>query len=309
MKIKEYLDFAAEKYYRGEPIISDEEFDALAEQYGYLTIGNKHPNGIAHAFQMYSLKKYYPEDQVPFHGISTIKLDGAAVSALYVDGNLTLGLTRGDGTRGQDITPHLSYLICNQLPTDKPPHILQVVGEVVAKKTIPNARNYAAGALNLKNVEEFKLREVEFIAYGLQPYLSSSYEEDINLLYKWGFYTVLNTDLLEYPSDGLVVRIDNNKEFKKLGYTSHHPRGAYALKDRKEGVVTRLKHVIWNVGRSGVVSPVAILDPINIDGAEVSRATLHNIKYIQALELEEGCKVRVIRSGDIIPRIVEKVAE
>ena len=89
-----------------------------------------------------------------------------------------------------------------------------------------------------------------------------------------------------------------------MGYTSHHPRGAYALKEQQEIQQTILKDVIWQVGKSGQVSPVAILEPVEIGGAIVRRATLHNIAYIEDLGLEIGCGVEVIRSGEIIPRIV-----
>ncbi|MBT5638227.1 MAG: DNA ligase, partial [Candidatus Peribacter sp.] len=88
---------------------------------------------------------------------------------------------------------------------------------------------------------------------------------------------------------------------------SKHPRGAFALKEQAEGVETTLIDVVWQLGKSGVVSPVAILDPIEIGGATVSRATLHNIEYIRDLNLEIGCRVSVIRSGEIIPRIIGRV--
>ena len=110
-----------------------------------------------------------------------------------------------------------------------------------------------------------------------------------------------------FPNDGKVVRLDTNSYFEQLGYTSHHPRGAFALKTRQAGVVTRLLDVEWNVGKSGAVSPVAILEPCVIGEATVSRATLHNMGYIEALGLEIGCNVEVIRSGEIIPRIVKRV--
>ena len=92
-----------------------------------------------------------------------------------------------------------------------------------------------------------------------------------------------------------------------MGYTAHHPRGAFALKEQKDWVITELLDVVWQVGKSGVVSPVAILEPVEVGDALVSRATLHNIEYIRALNLEIGCSVEVIRSGEIIPRIVRRV--
>lgn len=307
MSISSYLDYAAKCYYEGNPILSDEEFDALAEQHKYLSVGSKHANGIAHAYRMYSLAKVYPGEALPFsNGIRTVKLDGAAISLLYVSGVLTLGLTRGDGIRGQDITSLVKLLnIPTSIETKLP--LIQITGEVVAPSTIKNARNYVAGALNLKSKEEFLERDLTFYAYGVQPYIYATFEESMQQLESWTFSTVFTSDVSRYPTDGFVVRMNSNKAFENAGYTSHHPRGAYALKEQKEGVITTLEKVIWNVGRSGVVSPVGLLTPVDIDGATVSRATLHNMKYIEALGLEEGCTVKVIRSGDIIPRIIERL--
>ena len=122
-----------------------------------------------------------------------------------------------------------------------------------------------------------------------------------------GFSTVIESDWHEYPDDGIVFRVDNYTDFERMGYTSHHPRGAYALKSIQTGEITKLLDVVWNVGKSGVVAPTAVLDPVEIDGANVSRATLHNMRYITDLRLEIGCMVEVIRSGEIIPKIVRRV--
>ena len=99
----------------------------------------------------------------------------------------------------------------------------------------------------------------------------------------------------------------SERRVRKLGHTAHHPRGAFAKKVRQEGVVTKLLDVVWQVGKSGNVSPVGILEPVNIGGATVSRATLHNIAIIEDLGLEIGCMVEVIRAGEIIPQIVARV--
>jgi NAD-dependent DNA ligase len=122
-----------------------------------------------------------------------------------------------------------------------------------------------------------------------------------------GFYAITHFDATGYPTDGEGFRIDSYEAFYRLGYTAHHPRGAFALKEQKEGVITELLDVVWQVGKSGVVSPVAILKPVEVGDALVSRATLHNIEYIRSLNLEIGCSVEVIRSGEIIPRIVRRV--
>ena len=185
--------------------------------------------------------------------------------------------------------------------------MIQVRGEVVSPKEIPNARNYAAGALGLKSLTEFATRPLTFVAYDALPRQASHYEGSMTVLRMMGLKVVTHFDSSNYPTDGLVYRLKNSVEFERLGYTSKHPRGAFALKERAEGVETTLIDVVWQLGKSGVVSPVAILDPIEIGGATVARATLHNIEYIRDLNLEIGCRVSVIRSGEIIPRIIGRV--
>ncbi len=312
--LKEVLDKAAEAYYKGFPTMSDSEFDKLALLIGYEEVGlSSEDNRFQHLHQMYSLQKVFSNEvstKDPFNSykgavVVTPKLDGAAVSLLYVNGQLLRALTRGDGKKGLDITNHISTLVPQTIIGSR--ELTQITGEVVAPKTIKNARNYAAGALNLKDTNEFRNRDLKFIAYGLQESWCDLWSQDLNFLKINRFSTVMDSDWSEYPDDGLVFRIDNNKEFETRGYTSHHPKGAYALKQIQSGVITTLKDVVWNVGKSGVVAPVAHLEPVEIDGAVVSKATLHNMRYIVDMGLEIGCQVEVIRSGEIIPRIVRRV--
>jgi len=221
-----------------------------------------------------------------------------------VGGILSLALTRGDGKLGRDITDKIATLVPLEIAT---PGVVQVTGEVMAPRSITNSRNFAAGSLNLKDLEEFKTRPLVFVAYDLIEHGFNEWTTAMKLLVLDGFNTVLDFDTKDYPTDGTVYRINDMAQFKKLGYTSHHPRGAFALKEQKEGVETTLLDVVWQCGKSGVISPVAILDPIKIGDAVVSKATLHNIEYINGLNLEIGCTVEVIRSGEIIPRIVRRV--
>ena len=316
--IKESLRRAAIAYYNGEPIMSDAEFDRLAELVNYEDVGaSSNDNRYPHAFQMFSLQKVFDNEihiKDPFNSykdtvIVSPKLDGAAVSLLYVGGKLHRALTRGDGKKGLDITRQMETMVPRNfgLMHGDLPEYFQVTGEVVAPKTIKNARNYAAGALNLKDIEEFKQRDLHFIAYGITPSQKPNWSCDLQELSKYGFDTVMDSDWTQYPDDGVVFRINDNAEFESRGYTSHHPRGAYALKQIQKGVITALLDVVWNVGKSGVVAPVAMLEPVDIDGATVSKATLHNIRYIEDMGLYKGCSVEVIRSGEIIPRIVRRV--
>ena len=305
--MREFLEKASVAYYSGYPLISDAEFDALSAKYGYDAVGHSVTDGIPHLHKMYSLQKFFNLAEAPFNLMDYVvspKLDGAAVSLTYINGHLALGLTRGDGNLGRDITDKLETLVPLSIPLKGE---VQITGEVVCPSTVTNARNVAAGSLNLKDLEEFKTRPLTFVAYDIQGVEYELYTEALSLLAQEGFNTVDTFDYDNYPTDGVVYRINSRKSFIKMGYTAHHPRGAFALKEQKEGVHTELLDVVWQVGKSGVVSPVAILDPVEVEGAIVGRATLHNIEYIRSLELEIGCTVEVIRSGEIIPRILRRV--
>ena len=312
--IEQYLDIASANYYAGKPIISDEVFDRLAETIGYNSVGAKqHIRIKKHLYPMYSLQKYYEDEGAqPLADIKdkvrTPKLDGAAISLLYVEGNLVQALTRGDGTEGTDIT-HLFYVRKDLAPltTDRL-DVHQVTGEIVAPKDIINSRNYAAGALSLLDMDEFKTRAISFYAYSVIPSLNDTFDEDMKGLTNLGFETIFANDLHNiYPCDGIVFRVNSNKLFEELGYTSKHPRGAYAKKERGEAVETEILAVEWGVGKSGKVTPVAILKPVMIGDKVVSRATLNNPGFIEMLGLCIGDTVGVILGGEIIPCITHKV--
>lgn len=312
-KIEQYLNLASRAYYAGTPIISDDVFDRLADSIGYNKVGAKqHENIFKHYYRMYSLDKYYEDEgEAPlqeYKKTCTPKLDGAAISLLYIDGSLVRALTRGDGIEGTDITDKM-YARQDLVPLQvSRMDIHQVIGEIVAPKEIPNARNYAAGALNLKDLEEFKIRAISFFAYGVHPSLGVSFIRDMDYLESSGFQTVYANDIHNiYPCDGLVFRIDDNAIFNSLGFTSKHPRGAYAKKERSAAVETTIIAVEWQVGKSGKVTPVAILEPVMIGDALVSRATLNNPGFIEMLDLQIGDRVGVIRAGEIIPCITHKV--
>jgi len=310
MNNKDLLDKASKDYYEGNPFLSDEEFDRLAEREGYEPVGYNPDAKRKHLFPLYSLQKVFVgEDKNPLLGldvVETLKLDGAAIAIQYKEGKLHKVTTRGDGTAGVDVTDKFIY--DNIIPYSISNYgTIQITGEIVAPKEIPNARNYAAGALNLKDVKEFLSRNLTFISYNVQPCFSESYTNDMYLLESLGFKTVTKGDWSQFPEDGRVFRVNSNIVFEDMGSTSHHPRGAYALKTREKGVVTTLLDVVWQTGKSGKVTPVAILDEIVIDDAKISRATLNNMAYIESLNLEIGCQVEVIRAGKIIPCVIGRV--
>ena len=295
--------------------MTDTEWDALYD--GLEEIGYTPDSGVPHKYQMYSLQKTFDNEElenwlrVKHEGqlvTCTPKLDGAAVSIMYRDGNLSSALTRGNGKIGLDILNKIQYVVPTKINYLKE---IQIDGEVVAPTSIPNARNYAAGSLNLKDPLEFKARcnELRFVAYDMRPYFIESWVDVLQMVESFGISTVYSIDASLYPQDGRVFRLDDTKYWSEQGFTAHHPRGSLAFKEQKDGVITTLKDVEWQTGKSGVVTPVAILEPVMIGDALVQRATLHNMAHIEQLGLEIGCKVEVIRSGEIIPRIVRRVEE
>jgi NAD-dependent DNA ligase len=313
-KLHKFLDQASQAYYAGTPVISDQVFDQLADSCAYNKIGAvTHGKKAKHLYPMYSLQKFYEDEGKadPLAGLditTSIKLDGAAISLLYVNGVLAQALTRGDGVEGQVITDKM-YEHGGLVPLNiELTGTIQITGEIVAPLHVENSRNYAAGSLNLKDLNEFKTRAIEFFAYQATPSLRKHWSDDMTVLKYHGFNTVLEPELGKiYPSDGIVVRVENNHQFEQLGYTSKHPRGAYARKERAAHVETKLLGVEWNVGKTGKVTPTAILEPVKIGDALVSRATLNNPGFIEALDLQIGDTVAVARAGEIIPCILHKV--
>jgi len=318
-KLNEFLDLASKAYYDGSPIISDAVFDRLAETSGYSKVGAKQHEHIAkHFHRLYSLDKHYEDEgkKRPLSEyssndiVSSPKLDGAAVSHLYVGGELVQSLTRGDGIEGTIITD--KFLATSLIPTKiEYPGILQVSGEIVAPIHVPNARNYAAGALNLKDINEFRTRAIEFFAYGVHMPANGNtgtYIQDMQALTTLGFHTILEENLHRiYPCDGIVFRLNSNKKFLDAGFTANFPKGAYALKERQEAVETKILAVEWGVGRSGKVTPVAILEPVKVEDKIVTRATLNNQAFIEALGISIGDTVGIILGGSVIPVVSHKV--
>lgn len=313
--LHQYLDEACRMYYAGNPTISDAVFDALADSIQYNKVGTAAENEEQHLYPLYSLNKHYEgESARPLAGYSSNdisispKLDGACISLLYVDGKLVRALTRGDGILGKVITDKILARPDLAPPTIPCKTPVQITGEVVAHKDVENSRNYAAGALNLKDVNEFRTRAIVFVAHGIQPAQQETYEQDLKTLTRWKFSTVKDAELtVIFPTDGVVFRLNNNVEYYRLGCTSKHPQGAYALKERSEAVETILLDVVWQCSKTGRITPVAILEPVYIGDALISRATLNNPGFIEMLDLEIGCKVAVIRAGEIIPTVCYRI--
>ncbi len=290
---------ASKAYYDGDPILSDEQFDYLADLVDFKGLGAKPTGDVKkHYKRMFSLQKYYAgEGKVPLADYlgfkyQSPKLDGAAISGLYIDQHLVQVLTRGDGFEGRDITEKFLFSSKSILPKKiNLDGVVQITGEITTLSDVENARNYASGALNLIDVNEFNSRDLYFTAYGLFPQ-TMTYELDLETLRLNGFKTVADEDWCnQFDTDGRVIRINDNLDYNALGFTAKHPRGAYAIKERKFGAITTLLDVEWQVGKSGKVTPVAILEPCKIGDSTVARATLNNIAFIDSLGLEIGCLI------------------
>lgn len=315
-------NFVAEldKLYRqGRQVLSDVEYDSLVRIYGEGDDLISDGGDIPHETRLYSLDKKYQGDEMPSDlskYVRTIKLDGAALSLLYVNGKLVRALTRGDGFKGTDVT--MKMLLVPSIPKELRDfsEYVQIDGEFVTSKQVENDRNYAAGTLNTKELAEFYQKVIEggliFVPTNIQekvagtwvPY-GKTYSQALFALKFAGFISVLDSEILRScPSDGQVFRLDLNSEYVAAGFTSKFPKGAFALKEKDEEFETTLLEVIWQVGRTGKVTPVAILEPVQIGDATIRQATLNNIEYINALGLELGCRVKIVRAGKIIPKVV-----
>lgn len=262
---------------------------------------------VRHPYTLYSLRKVYdPEEVDPSYKVKTPKLDGSNLNLTYINGKLELALTRGDGEFGEDVRHLMKYCAGVPQSLNNAPEIVVVTGECVTdNEGVENFRNYVSGALGLKDAEEFKTRNIRYIVHDWLG-VEMNYTNRMDIIKNLGFYTVMNTELCDkYPQDGLVFRLDDWRESKRLGYTSKYPRFAVALKEREALTAqTALQSVEWVVGRTGTVNPVGIVTPVILDGATVSRVTLHNLEFIENAKLGLGDVIEIERAGGVIPKFI-----
>ncbi|MBU0732346.1 NAD-dependent DNA ligase LigA [Patescibacteria group bacterium] len=289
------------------------------------------------------IKKLAPTDN--FEYFTELKFDGLAVSLIYEDDHLKVGSTRGDGQVGEEVTQNLKTIDSIPLKLRKNKYKgqkIEVRGEVIMEKKIfekinleqkkkgepeyANPRNIAAGSIRQLDSKIAAARELEFMAYDLVTDLGEAdHEEKHNILNDLGFKTDkyartcqnLNEverfkedsmkirDKLAYWIDGIVIQVNNNKLYKKLGIVGKAPRAAIAYKFPAEQATTIVEDIQVQVGRTGALTPVAHLKPVKVAGTTVSRATLHNEDEIKRLGLKIGDTVIVEKAGDIIPDVVE----
>lgn len=343
-ELKNILDYHDNLYYnQNSPELSDIEYDALKTEYLNLTgleeydyvPGQAQFKKYTHMFPIKSLGKINTIEQVkeelkrltPF--VIEPKYDGLTL-VIYPDGR---AVTRGDGIIGEDVTHNVSKFVRTNNPYNYP-----IRGEAIMPISVfnkinkqreleglelyKNPRNAMAGLLKNKDNSNIP-KGLRFIAYELVGskkshmrqllYLRDYYEiPDIKIMYydKYidnaiGFIENFDRSKLDYEIDGLVIKSNTDDSLTVFGETEHHPKNAVAYKFPNQGVWTRLLGVTWQVGRTGKVSPVAELEPVELMGSTISRATLHNIAYINGLGLQINSEVTVCKANEIIPAIID----
>ncbi len=266
------------------------------------------------------------------------KIDGISASLTYKNNKLIRGVSRGDGKIGEVITENLKTIkdIPLEIKSNDFPDEIEIRGEVfISKKdffkikdNFANPRNAASGSLRQKNPENTKKIPLNFIAYTF-GYISSNdfkyHSNFLSKLNKWGFKTNKDNKLLnsidslikfhknfeeirfdlDYDVDGLVYKVNDLKLQKRLGFTSNAPRWAIAHKFSAEKASTKIINIEIQVGRTGALTPVAKVEPVNIGGVVVSNATLHNEDEINRKDIRIGDIIKIERAGDVIPHVIE----
>ena len=310
-----------------------------------------------HRYPMLSLSNTYSIEEVSafyervrsglmgedFELVGELKYDGTSISLIYEGGRLVRAVTRGDGTRGDDVTENVKTIrsIPLQLRGNDYPDSFEIRGEILMPWAVfdalnkereeqeeplfANPRNAAAGTLKSQNSAVVAARGLDAYLYYLlgENLPADTHYENLQYARSWGFkvsdavrklhsveevkeyinYWDMERKNLPVATDGMVFKVNSLRQQKNLGYTAKSPRWAIAYKFQAEKALTRLNSVSYQVGRTGTVTPVANLDPVLLSGTIVKRATLHNEDIINALDLHIGDMVFVEKGGEIIPKI------
>ena len=280
----------------------------------------------------------------PFEVCCELKYDGLSISLTYVDGQLVRGVTRGDGVQGDDVTANVRTIraIPLVLPGTGYPKEFEIRGEILMpwqvferlnaereaaeEPLFANPRNAASGTLKSLDPQLVANRQLDAYLYSLlgEDLPTEKHYEDLQEAHKWGFkisegmrkastlqeiYDFINhwdeaRHQLPVATDGIVLKVNSLRQQRALGFTAKSPRWAIAYKFKAERVCTRLDEVTYQVGRTGAVTPVANMQPVQLAGTTVKRATLNNEDFIRGFDLHLGDYVYVEKGGEIIPKIV-----
>lgn len=377
LQLRQILHENNNKYYvLNQPTMSDQEFDLLMHELEGLE--NRHPElhddnsptqrvgsdlnqdfkQIAHKYPMLSLANTYNEQDVAewydsvrrglqgedFEVCCEMKYDGLSISLTYVDGKLVQGVTRGDGTHGDDVTANVKTIRCIPLvlPGTGYPKEFEIRGEILMpwkvfeylnaereaaeEPLFANPRNAASGTLKSQNSRLVASRKLDCYLYYLlcDDLPTDGHYENLEEAARWGFkissgmrkvhtlqeiydfiaYWDTERKNLPVATDGIVLKVNSLRQQRALGYTAKSPRWAIAYKFKAERACTPLLGVTYQVGRTGAVTPVANMAPVQLAGTRVQRATLNNEDFIRSFDLHTGDHVYVEKGGEIIPKIV-----
>ncbi|MFV0498970.1 MAG: NAD-dependent DNA ligase LigA [Bacilli bacterium] len=285
-----------------------------------------------------TIRKLYSD----FSYVCELKIDGLAMSFIYEDGTFIQAVTRGNGIIGEDVTHNIMTMDSIKKIIDKSGNF-EVRGEVYisksefesinlrqkvnGKKEFANPRNLAAGTIRQLDSNVTKDRKLDAFIYSAQDSSYATHYESLMELSSLGFninkniklvkdieavieyvsYWENNRSKLPYETDGIVIKINEYDIQKQLGYNSRAPKWAIAYKYKAEQVLTRINNIVFQVGRTGKITPVANLDSVNVSGSVISRATLHNESYIIENDIRKGDTVLIHKAGEIIPEVVEVI--
>ncbi|PTF74245.1 DNA ligase [Staphylococcus chromogenes] len=366
-----------EYHVKDNPSVPDSEYDKLLHE--LIDIETQHPElktadsptvrvggeaqssfeKVRHEAPMLSLSNAFNEDDLrrfdqrvreavgEVSYMCELKIDGLAVSLKYENGRLVQGLTRGDGTTGEDITENLKTIHAIPL-TLKQPISFEVRGEAYMPRKsfmklneekekngeapFANPRNAAAGSLRQLDPKLAAARKLDIFLYSINDFTeldATSQSEALTELDELGFKTnseriiaktiddvldyiahwTTSRDALSYDIDGIVIKVNAIEHQEEMGFTQKSPRWAIAYKFPAEEVVTTLLDIELSIGRTGVVTPTAVLEPVHVAGTTVSRASLHNEDLIHERDIRIGDEVVVKKAGDIIPEVVRVILD
>ena len=308
---------------------------------------------VAHKYPMLSLSNTYSQEEVEewmsklpagAEIVCELKFDGLSISLWYEHGILTKALTRGDGTKGDNVVENIRTISSIPQAINEKSAFIELRGEVLLpwaaferlnqereaeeEPLFANPRNAASGTLKLQDASEVAKRGLDCYLYYMlgEDLPEQTHYDRLQLAQKWGF-NISNAvrvchsieEVMAYiqhwdterknlpvATDGIVLKVNNLAMQNELGFTAKSPRWAIAYKFPAEKQLTRLNAITYQVGRTGVVTPVANLEPVQLSGTTVQRATLHNEDFIRQLDIREGDMVWVEKGGEIIPKIVGK---
>ena len=384
-KLRDELHYHNYRYYvLDDPVVADAEYDRLLaelerleQEYGLATPDSPTQRvgaapldkfeSVRHRQAMLSLENAFSETEArefderlkrflrtteEFHYVAEPKMDGCAVELVYEQGRFTVGSTRGDGIRGENVTQNLKTIHTiplQMLTTGAPiPALLEVRGEVYmdleefdklnrerlskGEPAFANPRNAAAGSLRQLDPAVTASRPLKIYCYGLGEVKGADFQNHWDILdhlQKWGFRvnpliercSGINAAIgyhqrlehqrhgLPYEIDGVVIKVDSLTLQERLGTKARSPRWALAYKFAATQETTRVLDILVNVGRTGAVTPMAVMEPVEVGGVTVSRATLHNEDEVARKDVRVGDTVLIQRAGDVIPEVVKVIIE